>query len=322
MSSKATIDLTPSSDDEVVFLRNTKSVSAATRQLHDLMPEEVQLLVPRNEVIEIIDCDQCCDDESSNNKNTDLAIAKALAVQERCSQHSRKRQRSRPFHCRVCLEEGLEGWKGYCLVMCQHRFCVSCLQGLVESSSTDVGVQSSTRISCPQVECKETLTNSDIRYIFRDDPAAWHSYSTSASMAMLEREIASGGARRCPQERCNYTFFYEPGGDGGEGTLFVCPDCESIFCLGCKANGGNVGPAHDGSCTQRMQQLEQEAEERRKLDEWKRDNAQADARFEELIQKEVGQGLTKPCPKCKALVTKNGGCNHMSCRCGHSYNWS
>jgi hypothetical protein len=138
-------------------------------------------------------------------------------------------------------------------------------------------------------------------------------------MALLEREIASGGARRCPQERCNYTFYYEQ--SGGEGTLFVCPECESIFCLGCKANGGNVGPAHDGSCTQRKQQLEQETEERRKLEEWKRENAQADARFEQLIQNESRQGLTKPCPKCKALVTKNGGCNHMSCRCGHSYNW-
>ncbi|XVF63939.1 hypothetical protein PTKIN_Ptkin09bG0126800 [Pterospermum kingtungense] len=30
---------------------------------------------------------------------------------------------------------------------------------------------------------------------------------------------------------------------------------------------------------------------------------------------------TKPCPKCRKPVEKNGGCNHVSCLCGQSFCW-
>lgn len=29
----------------------------------------------------------------------------------------------------------------------------------------------------------------------------------------------------------------------------------------------------------------------------------------------------KACPRCKEKVDKNGGCNAMSCRCGHHFCW-
>ena len=30
---------------------------------------------------------------------------------------------------------------------------------------------------------------------------------------------------------------------------------------------------------------------------------------------------TKPCPKCNKPVEKNGGCNHVTCKCGQSFCW-
>lgn len=31
---------------------------------------------------------------------------------------------------------------------------------------------------------------------------------------------------------------------------------------------------------------------------------------------------TKKCPNCQSLIFKNGGCDHMTCRCGHEFWWT
>jgi hypothetical protein len=31
---------------------------------------------------------------------------------------------------------------------------------------------------------------------------------------------------------------------------------------------------------------------------------------------------TRDCPKCKAPVEKNGGCNSVRCHCGHEFCWA
>jgi len=33
-------------------------------------------------------------------------------------------------------------------------------------------------------------------------------------------------------------------------------------------------------------------------------------------------GTVKACPGCRAPIEKNGGCDHMSCRCGHQFYWT
>lgn len=36
----------------------------------------------------------------------------------------------------------------------------------------------------------------------------------------------------------------------------------------------------------------------------------------------VSNGIdTKPCPRCHANIYKDGGCRHMTCRCGHEFFW-
>ena len=52
------------------------------------------------------------------------------------------------------------------------------------------------------------------------------------------------------------------------------------------------------------------------------ENAQADEKFNEMLKKERAGGQTKPCPKCKQPLTKNGGCDHMTCPCGYEFYWS
>jgi hypothetical protein len=302
--------------EEVVFLGfESKKITAIGESDVEVIP----FLLPRlNGKIPAISAFQ-----------TDFEMASDLAAEDNCSQQLPKRKRSiRYFNCGVCLEEHIEYFKGYCLETCHHRFCNKCLARLVESSTSIGGSASaSIKIDCPEVGCTAALTKNDVSYIFRHDPAGWTAYSNTASLALLEGELTSGKGttRRCPAERCNFTFCFEPAPTvESEGTRFLCPKCKSMFCLQCKANGGKVGPAHpDMICTERIQQLQKQAEEREKLNVWKQDNAKADARFQELVQRESKQGRTKPCPRCKSLITKDGGCDHMHCRqCGSDFNWS
>ena len=80
-----------------------------------------------------------------------------------------------------------------------------------------------------------------------------------------------------------------------------------------RSNVPQVGPAHDGSCAYVMAQEKQRKEHQEKYDKWSIENAQADEKFNEMLKKERAGGQTKPCPKCKQPLTKNGGCDHMTC---------
>ena len=41
----------------------------------------------------------------------------------------------------------------------------------------------------------------------------------------------------------------------------------------------------------------------------------------ELLEKLLGKGSAQYCSGCSQLVEKNGGCNHMTCRCGRQWCW-
>ena len=36
---------------------------------------------------------------------------------------------------------------------------------------------------------------------------------------------------------------------------------------------------------------------------------------------EVAGRRVKRCPKCREFIDKNGGCDHMTCRCKHQFSW-
>lgn len=185
--------------------------------------------------------------EASSNKSTtsfssDLELAKALAVQEKCSQflpgenrRERRGTKRRLFECGICLEDNVLGFQGFTLHDCKHRFCRDCLVGLIQSSLS--GPASTTKIGCPAQKCQTELALTDIRYILQNHPADFQRYANMANLSRLESEAQddTSDTRRCPAERCNYIFVFSPGSGAEVSSTYIC--LVRFLWLLCEKNG-------------------------------------------------------------------------------------
>jgi hypothetical protein len=222
------------------------------------------------------------------------------------------------FHCGVCFEH-IPTRDSYQITPCDHRFCNTCIQNYVHANEQYGKVE----IKCLEHRCKSIFTFSDLAYIFRQDPVFLDKYTDALSMHTLESEVSGGDIQRCPTENCNNMFAYVKS-NNDEGCMFTCTACEGMFCIQCAANDGQVGPVHDLSCRERKMQLEADAAQALKLEEWKKTHGPKDAQFLVLMDTERVNGLTRKCPnkKCNVLTTKNQGCTHMVCTsCKTEYRW-
>ena len=78
--------------------------------------------------------------------------------------------------------------------------------------------------------------------------------------------------------------------------ILQCPSCFSTICSACDQE------AHEGMTCQERRLHKSPAEQERLFDEWVAQNG-------------------KRCPDCRSVVEKNGGCNHITCRCGAHFCW-
>lgn len=113
--------------------------------------------------------------------------------------------------------------------------------------------------------------------------------------------MVAGQFQYCPTPDCGYMFDPHP-----ENPLFRCPKCSKSYCLACKI------PNHNGmSCDQ----YKSEQEKKRIAGLIENINNQDETAFINLMRGQGGQ----QCPGCRSLVFRNGGCSHMSCRCGTNF---
>ena len=232
------------------------------------------------------------------------------------------------FDCLMCFEK-VPLSCGIQLDCCQQLHCAECLKGYVAFKISSKNV---TDLACPSIECRLPMQPNDIRSCTWQlgDMTLWHQYEDLATQAFFDSVMTNTSdaadktvesLRRCPTERCNFIFQFEP--DPDTGTLFICPDCDNSFCLHCPVVDFKVGPSHDGGCRSTLKSVQASREKKSKLEEWKKLNQLADSRFNDLMLSERMRGITKPCPKCQAPITKNGGCEHMQClKCKTHFSWS
>jgi len=252
-----------------------------------------------------------------------------------------QRKRRNPFECQICLENDLPSFQGYTIDECNHRFYITCLIGLIDSSMTSGSSSSSllnNTIICPHDKCKTILATNDIRYILRNNPSCWKAYSENANLGVLELEVAdkNSNTRRCPSQHCNFIFVFDTPttttttNPSAEGRQFDCPMCKEKFCLQCGANNGKVGPAHTGiSCYERNEELKQNNKERRILIQWQKENPKSDERFnsnsscsnDTVLRHVLGDNSKsiKRCRRCGNGIELASGCLKVKCICGYRF---
>ena len=197
------------------------------------------------------------------------------------------------FSCVICMDD-VERSQRLKLRNCGHAFCGECVAGTLKAALDDKKVDD--RLRCPDTTCRKPLDVLDVRACTYDrgDKATWSKYQEVATEALLDQANADEGnekgLRRCPGDKCNHTFYYEP--HATSGTLHICQKCHGAFCLGCPLVGGKVGPAHDGNCAYVMQQEAARKAHQEKYDKWSIENAQADEKFNEMMRKERAGGQT------------------------------
>lgn len=132
---------------------------------------------------------------------------------------------------------------------------------------------------CPARDCKHVISYQEIRHVVEDE------LMTRYETFLLQAALADDpDCVWCPRPGCGMAMI------ANGGLMMICPSdqCRFTFCRDCKEQWHS-----DSTCEQYKQ--------------WKIENGQADARYEEWARQN-----TKNCPNCNKPIQKNGGCNHMS----------
>ncbi|CAG8543664.1 6418_t:CDS:2 [Paraglomus occultum] len=162
-------------------------------------------------------------------------------------------------------------------------------------------------------------------------PTTKCSHAASICRACLNeyiiREITDKGNIniRCPDTECQMIFAQEDIREIVDEDVFSRFEALSLrFALQqvpdfrwCKNGNCPAGQIHEGGRLQCDQCKAEENEANAQKE--KADKEKAEKASEGFLQQQ-----TKPCPKCKSRIIKNGGCDHMTCRapnCRHEFCW-
>lgn len=210
------------------------------------------------------------------------------AAQIRTAESGMQRMRSGP--CGICFDESRGEMQKLLPCGGQHPFCDDCLRqylhGVLESGNA-------TAMICPEPTCRLPLDEHAVEEILGKTARA-----KFVRLAAARDVDALGHIAWCPEPGCGKAVAR----DQNAGLTVRCA-CGYRFCCSCKLPGGHDPCSCEqwGAWREAHPQLEQRHKERRKHQDrnevWINRNAQH-------------------CPGCQGVVQRNGGCNHMVCRCG------
>jgi len=172
---------------------------------------------------------------------------------------------------------------------CGHKFCKSCWTNFLKGKIIDEG-QSQT-ISCPSYECDILVDDELVMNLIQDKQVKErYQYLITDGFVQCSRTL-----RWCPTPDCHHVIKTSPGEKAVE-----CSKCELVFCFKCGENW------HAPINCEYLKKWQKKCADDSETSHWINAN-------------------TKECPKCKVVIEKNGGCNHMVCRsttCKYEFCWA
>ncbi|KAL0950368.1 hypothetical protein HGRIS_010334 [Hohenbuehelia grisea] len=168
---------------------------------------------------------------------------------------------------------------------CGHFYCTTCLQHLLYStpSSGFSPLTCIAEVPTPNHASPSSVCGVGIPYeILREHLSSAEETRVLRQSLVSHIQARPSKYRYCPTPDCE--VIYRP---GPMGTVYQCPACLISICGACHAE------LHDGlSCADYQDEL---AGGSAALERWRAENN------------------IKQCPKCRADIEKNGGCNHITC---------
>jgi RanBP-type and C3HC4-type zinc finger-containing protein 1 len=187
-----------------------------------------------------------------------------------------------PFDCSICFMPCAIG-TGIVLRNCLHTFCFDCIRSHI-MYSTDV------QVTCPHMEneysCDRFLQDRELRSFMNDDER-----QEFLKRSLTVAELTIENTIHCLTANC--PGWCVLGKDNIE--IFNCPVCHQANCLTCKTIHKSE------TCDDYLNSLTNYTV------------TQADKMSKSEIDRLLANNMAMLCPKCWAIIEKNGGCDGMTC---------
>ncbi len=187
--------------------------------------------------------------------------------------------------CPVCYQE--EGASPFFKLSCGHECCLECISGIITA-----GIENRVSPKCPLPECARYLNQEELGRLVSDS-------SIMKKLQYLEL-VKHSASKLCPTHNCLYAFINED----VEVRIIECPECHQTYCCQCLR-------LHDPKISCKKAERRAEMEEEKKSEEASK------------LSKAWIDENSRPCPKCKRPLFKDGGCNKVTCpKCGTKSKWN
>ena len=186
------------------------------------------------------------------------------------------------FECPICFDD-IDIGEGISLPCCKENYCTTCLKSGIRAYLKDGEL-----MNCMQ--CRECIDSAIVEKLFQNENEIVGKYQQIETKKVIQEHISFV----CKTPDCENGVDFD---QCTQETKWTCGKCNTAWCVKCNIE------FHEGSTCEQYQQ-------------WKRENNEADDRFEKMIEdKEICKCV------CGNRFVKGEGCNTVTCRCGRKYCW-